>query len=236
MMKIILGTMFAVCSCACATQAQDVASSGTCAGSNSASEFSLAAHPTFLLPLSLTATSATYTPASPASFLVPQPPAPASQPRPREARRQSDSFQLAVGYEYVRFHSAPFNANLSGLHTSFTYYRNEWLGIEGNVVAAFGSSTLNNESSKMLLYTVGPRIAWREHNWQPWARALAGGLHLFPQTAFATNGFALQLGGGVDYPFKPLVSFRVESDYIRSQLYSSGQNSFQLGAGFVLHF
>ncbi len=235
-MKIVFGTVFAVLTYACAIQAQDVTSSVNNVDSNPTSRFSLLARPTFFLPLTVAAASAAYPPASPASFLVPPPPAPAPQPRPREARRQSDSFQLAVGYEYVHFHSALFNANLSGLHTSLTYYRKDWLGIEGSVVAAFGSSTFNNQSSKMALYTAGPRLAWREYKLQPWAHALAGGLHLFPQTALATNGFALQLGGGVDYLFRPLLSFRVKSDYIRSQLYSSGQNSFQVGAGFVFHF
>ena len=55
--------------------------------------------------------------------------------------------------------------------------------------------------------------------------ALAGGIHVYPQLASGINGFAFQLGGGVDYPWKPLVSFRIESDYVRS-----------LGAGLVFHF
>lgn len=163
-------------------------------------------------------------------------PSPDPRPRRRESRRQSSSLQIGVGYEYVRFGSAPFKANLNGLHTSFTYFRNDWLGFESSVVAAFGSSTLNNEPSHLALYTVGPHFAWRERTWQPWVHALAGGIRISPQTASGINGLALQLGGGVDFPFKPLVSLRFESDYLRSQLYSSGQNSFQLGAGFVFHF
>jgi hypothetical protein len=210
-MKSILGVIFALFACACTVQAQDAVFSGLFADSVSYSR----------------------TPAP--SFLVPEPP-PDPQPRRRESSPQSGSLQIGVGYEYVRFRSAPFNANLSGLHTSFTYFRNDWLGFEGSFVAAFGSSTFNNEPSHLALYTVGPRFAWSKRTWQPWVHALAGGIHVFPQTASGTNGFALQLGGGVDVPFKPLVSLRFESDYLRSQLYSSGQNSFQLGAGFVLHF
>lgn len=164
------------------------------------------------------------------------PPIPDPQPQSRRDMRQSDAIQISVGYEYVRFRSALFNANLSGLHTSFTYFVSDWLGFEGSVVAAFGSSTLLNECSRLALYTAGPRIAWRRSGWQPWVHALAGGIHVRPQTASGINGFALQLGGGADWRFKPLVSFRVESDYIRSQLFSSGQNSFQIGAGLVFHF
>lgn len=161
---------------------------------------------------------------------------------PDPARRSGGSaikrgaFQLGVGYEFVRFRSSPFYASLSGLHTSFAYFRNNWLGVEGSVVAAFGSSNFANEHSHLVLYGAGPRIAWDRRTWQPWAHALAGGIHVYPQLASGNNGFAAQLGGGVDYPWKQLFSFRIESDYVRSQLHSSGQNSFQLGAGFVFHF
>ena len=197
--------------CACTTQAQD------------------AAHPEFF------ADSVSYSsrpvPSSPVSAPVP---GPASRSRERNIER--GAFQVGVGYEFVRFRSSPFYASLSGLHTSFTYFRNDWLGIEGSVIAAFGSSNFANEHSHVVLYGAGPRMVWDRRTWQPWAHALAGGIHVYPQLASGINGFALQLGGGVDYPLKPLVSLRIESDYVRSQLYSSGQNSVQVGAGLVFHF
>jgi len=141
-----------------------------------------------------------------------------------------------VGFEYVLFRSRPFNANLGGLHTSFTYYRNDWLGFEGNVVAGFGSSNLNNESSRLVVYGGGPRIVWRRYGWQPWAHVLAGGIHVFPQTGLGQKGFAAQFGGGADRHLTPILSLRLESYYVRSQLFSSGQNSFQFGTGFVFRF
>ncbi len=153
--------------------------------------------------------------------------------RPRSTR---DKFDLAVGFEYFHYRSSIFNSNLYGLHTSFTYFRYEWLGIEGNVGASFGTSNLLSESSRAVLYAAGPRIAWREKRFQPWLHALVGGLHIRPQTASNINGVAFQLGGGMDWRYKPLISFRAESDYVRSQVNSSGQNSFQLGGGVVFHF
>jgi hypothetical protein len=146
------------------------------------------------------------------------------------------SFQLAVGGEFARFRSSVFNSNNGGLHTSLTYFPKARLGIEGSVVAALGSSSLNGEGSRYLLYTVGPRFALRDYRLQPWVHALAGGLHVMPQTALGQNGFAAQLGGGVDLRLTPRASLRVESDYVRSQVFSTGQNNFQLGAGFVIHF
>jgi hypothetical protein len=210
-MKTFLAAIFVLFACACAARAQD------------------AWHPEFF---------SDSVPSSPGPAVSSPVPSPAPDPaqRSREARIERGAFQLGVGFEFVRFRSSPFYASLSGLHTSFAYFRKDWLGVEGSVVAAFGSSSLFNEPSRLLLYGAGPRIAWDRRTWQPWAHALAGGIHVYPQTASGINGFAVQLGGGVDYPWKPLVSLRVESDYVRSQLYSSGQNSFQLGAGLVFHF
>jgi hypothetical protein len=210
-MKAILGVIFALLACAHAARAQDAANPAFFADSTSNSR-------------------------TPASFSLAPEPAPDPASRSRENTIERGAFQLGVGYEFVRFRSSSFYASVSGLHTSFTYFRNNWLGIEGSVVSAFGSSNFLNEHSHLVLYGAGPRIAWDRRTWQPWAHVLAGGIHVYPQTASGINGFAVQLGGGVDYPWKPLVSLRIESDYVRSQLYSSGQNSFQLGAGLVFHF
>ena len=210
-MKTTTGVILALFVCVSTAQAQD------------------GVHPGFF------ADSLTFSRTPASSSLAPEPaPDPAS--RSRENTIERGAFQLGVGYEFVRFRSSPFYASLSGLHTSFTYFRNNWLGVEGSVVAAFGSSNLLNEDSNLVLYGAGPRIAWDRRTWQPWAHVLAGGIHVYPQTASGLNGFAVQLGGGIDYPWKRLVSFRIESDYVRSQLYSSGQNSVQLGAGLVFHF
>lgn len=152
--------------------------------------------------------------------------------------RDDYRFQLGVGYEFVRFRSAAFDANLHGLHTSLTYYTNDWFGVEGSVVGAFGPTIFANDRTKYLLYAFGPKIVWRGHRWEPWSHALFGGLHMIPQVAggFSKNAFAMQLGGGADYRYLPQLSFRFNADYVRSQLYSTSQNNFQFGAGVVFQF
>ena len=166
---------------------------------------------------------------------------PAPQPEPRfyYGNNEDYRFQLGIGYEYVHFKSVPFSANLNGLHTSLTFYLNDWFAVEGNTVAAFGTKEFAGESSKYFLYTGGGRIAWRDQKrkYEPWMHALVGGLHMLPQTAAGgKNGFAIQAGGGVDLRFNGRLSFRVEGDYVRSQLYSQSQNNFQIGGGAVIHF
>jgi hypothetical protein len=173
--------------------------------------------------------------AFPAEAALPGQPA----PRPGVNDEEGYRFDLGVGYEFVHFKSAPFSANLSGLHTDLTYNVTNWFGLEGNVVSAFGTKVFSGEMSKYVLYTFGGRISAgpSRRRWTPWVHLLVGGAHLWPQVAGeGRNGFALQTGGGADYSFRSRLSFRAEADYVRTQLYSSSQNNFQIGAGLVIHF
>ena len=166
------------------------------------------------------------------------PNAPAPPPPPLDDF--GNRWDLAAGYEYVHFSSAPFSANLSGLHTSLAYSLTDWFAAEGSVVAAFGGDVFApGETAKYVLLTGGGRIFWNRapRHWSPWAHALVGVAHVNPQVANSSkNGFALQAGGGVDYFFNPRLSFRGEGDYVLTRLYSGTQNNFQIGVGFVLHF
>jgi len=174
--------------------------------------------------------------------LNPQPAAPAATPAPTPVpmfgHYEGYRFQLGVGYSYFRFRSAPFNSNMSGLQTSLSYFLNDWFAVEGNTIAAFGSSVFG-ERSKALLFTGGGRLAWRDsrRRFEPWMHGLIGGLHMVPQTAVGGKvGFAVQAGGGVDYRLSGRASARIGGDYIRSQLYSASQNNFQIGGGLVINF
>lgn len=169
----------------------------------------------------------------------PQPASPEPAPRFYFGNNDDFRFQLGLGYQYVRFRSTPFNANLNGLQTSLSYFINDWFAVEGNTVAAFGTKVFGGDRSKYLLFTGGGRIAWRgdRRRWEPWMHGLVGGIHMLPQTAVGgKNGFALQAGGGADYRLTSNVSVRVGADYVRTQLYSQSQNNFQGGAGLVIHF
>ena len=146
--------------------------------------------------------------------------------------------EIGFGYEYVRFRSSPIDRNLNGVHTTATWYLDDSFGIEGSVVAAFGTTIFGNEHPKYLLYTAGPRVVLGRHRWRPWGHALIGGLHMLPQIGggFGQNSFAAQLGGGVDYMIAGHLALRLQGDYVRSQLYGTGQNNFQLGTGIAFRF
>jgi hypothetical protein len=191
----------------------------------------------FAAPLSATTAPA---PRSAVTFSAP-PAAATPKPEPRFIFGGSEDYrwQLGFAYTYVRFHSAPISANLNGINTTLVYYTNEWFGVEGAVTAAFSSQLagFDREHAKLLTYSGGPRIAWRQHRWEPWSHFLIGGAHLQPQTALGgRNSLAYSAGGGADFRWNPKLAFRLQADWLHTRLYSQGQNNYQITGGFVFHF
>lgn len=163
----------------------------------------------------------------------------AASPKPRFVFGGRDDYrwQLALGIDWIRFRSSAFNASAVGVRTTITYFTNSWFGIEGSISAAYAPQIFRNEHVKLLLYGGGPKIAWRQRQWEPWLHVIMGGAHEQPQTgAGGRNAFGLQLGGGADYRFNPRFSGRLQGDYVRTSFFSQSQNNFQLSAGLVLHF
>ena len=160
-------------------------------------------------------------------------------PEPQVFARGSEKggWQLGVGFTYVKFRSPAIDAGMEGLNTSVTYFPNDWLGVEGNITAAFGRKIFANDRARYAGITGGPKIVMRQGRWEPWAHALFGIAHVNPQLAgVSKNGVAIQLGGGADYNFPQPISLRFEGDWVRTQLYALSQNNFQVVTGFVFHF
>jgi hypothetical protein len=159
---------------------------------------------------------------------------PAPQPRPRPQTIKDDDVQgtweLGLGYSFVRFQSSLFNASMNGLNTSVSYYLRDHLALEGSVTAAF------SEDARYLFYGGGVKVSKGNPKLQPFAHALIGGAHIFPRAATGNNGFAFRLGGGAETRLLQQIWLRVEGDYVRSQLYSSGQNNFQVVAAINYRF
>ncbi len=165
------------------------------------------------------------------------PSAPSPKPRFVYGGRDDYRWQLGLSLAFVRFNSSAFDANAIGIKTSVAYFLNEWLGVEGNVTAAFSPTTIGTDHVKVLIYGGGPKVAWRQRRWEPWLHGIFGGAHEQPQTAAGgRNSYAIEAGGGADYRWNPHLSFRAEGNYIRTGFFGQSQNSFSLAGGAVLHF
>jgi len=176
--------------------------------------------------------------ALPVASATPDPsPSPAPDPKFIYGGRDDYRWQLAIGADWIRFRSSVFDASAVGINTSVTYFTNEWFGVEGNISTDFAPQILDREHVKLLLFGGGPKIAWRERKWEPWAHAIFGLAHEQPQTAGnSKNAFGLKLGGGADYRFNPRFSGRLEGDWVRTLFFSQTQNNFELMGGVVFHF
>ena len=146
------------------------------------------------------------------------------------------TWEMGLGFALLRFRSAPFDSTLGGLNTTVGYYLRDHLAVEGSITSAFELHSARDSDAKSVFYGGGIKLNWGNRKWQPFVHAFLGGVHMFPQTAFGNNGFAAQVGGGVEKRLKPRLWLRFEGDYLRSQLYSSGQNNFQAVVGVNYRF
>jgi hypothetical protein len=147
------------------------------------------------------------------------------------SRVEYSRLQVAMGFTYLRFRSTFIHVGMYGQNTAFAYFLNPRLGVEASFTGAFGPHIFNNNIDQTRYAGImgGPKIGWRKEGWEPWTHGLVGLAHVNPQLAgVSKNGVALQAGGGVDFPvLDELFWLRIEGDYIRSQLYNTGQNNFQ---------
>ncbi|HKV24710.1 MAG TPA: hypothetical protein VJN93_08980 [Candidatus Acidoferrum sp.] len=191
------------------------------------------------IPILTTATSSLGTPSTNSSTDASPAPTPEPAPEPRFVFGSRDDYrwQLAIGVDWIRFRSSIFNASAVGTDSSLTYFLNDWFGVEGDVATGFAPQIFDREHVKLLVYGGGPKIAWRENKWEPWAHAIVGGAHEQPQTAGnSRNAFAVEAGGGADYRINPRFSGRLEGDWVRTSFFGQSQNNFKLMAGVVFHF
>lgn len=170
---------------------------------------------------------------------IPVPAEPSAKPKYGVFGDRDDyRWQLGVGFEYLRFQSSAFNANMVGLNTTLTYYTNSWFGVEGSAITGFGPTVFDsNNHAKIFGGAGGIRIGGRRARWEPFGHAQVGGSHLEPQTANGGKGGLLALaGGGVDFRVHSRLSFRGEVDWVYTGFFSQSQNNFQVIGGAVLHF
>ena len=128
-------------------------------------------------------------------------------------------------------------------------------GIAANIAGTnVGDAANSGTGLTMVTATFGPRYTWyrpvggaRKKSLAIFGQGLIGEAHgfnsYFPTAAGSLteyNSFALQVGGGVDVGLSRHFAIRAfQADWLRTQFPNSTtniQNSFRIGAGFVLRF
>ena len=243
-MKNLLPVLVLMLATASLSHAQDSNAFSNQAAANRAANLSSSSQTMFGLPESSYGSFAQPRLADSWLFAAPLPePAPAeplpAAPAPKYVYGSRDDYrwQLALGVSLLRFRSSRFYATGVGTNTSLTYFTSDWLGVEGNINTAFAPGIYLDENVKYVSYGAGPKVAWRARKLEPWAHVIAGGAHILPQTAGASqNGFSLQVGGGADYRIFPHLSARLELDWVKTRFFGEWQNNAQANLDIVLHF
>ena len=163
-------------------------------------------------------------------------------PRPDSAadevrdRAGKGTLEEGVGYVQGRFSSQLFHSTLSGADFTVAYYFRDHFAVVGRVTSAWEIYSAHDSDAKQVFYGGGLKRNWGNRKLQPFVQGLLGGVHMFPQTQFSNNGFGLELGGGVEKRLKPGLLLRLEGDYVRTQMYATGQNNLQFVTGISHRF
>ena len=179
-----------------------------------------------------------FAPSTPALASAPAMSAAAAVPQGVHGVFPSYNFQIYAGYTYLRFYEVPnLTSDMNGFNFGMVDYFHDWVGVEGEFMAAFASQSGVN--AKLAAGMGGVRIRVPNRSGiELWAHGLVGGAHLIPQTPFGgQSGLAYEVGGGVDLnPHHGRIVYRVAGDAVGTQLFGTYQVSPRASIGLVYRF
>lgn len=170
--------------------------------------------------------------------------------------------EIGLDYSYVRWHanrSIVNPANLNGGGGSATVFFNPYIGLEADL-QGYGSTTQHYATSQgnlavsgnLFTYMGGVQLTDRWEHFSPFVHLLFGGAHsnAYGNLARAegilgaardSNGFAMAVGGGLDYRFGHFGVRLGDFDYLLTRLGNnivgtSNQSSFRFQAGVLFNF
>ena len=85
-------------------------------------------------------------------------------------------------------------------------------------------------------YLFGPRASISVGKFRPFAEALIGAGHVHINGGGSDTSFATAVGGGLDYKFLKLLAWRLQGDYIHTNLFGVAQNNVRISTGIVVRF
>ena len=157
--------------------------------------------------------------------------------------------EVAGNYTYVHINlggGAP-GIDCHGGGGSAAWSLNHYLGVVGEFTGCKWTGLPSGLSAHTLTYLFGPRLTYRAYGrLEPFGEVLIGGAHAGGSaTGFGSgsaNAFAMAIGGGADYKWKPSVAIRfIQADYLYTRFdlgpgAPTHQNNFRLQAGVVYRF
>lgn|ERR1019366_10514812 len=150
--------------------------------------------------------------------------------------QDSPKAEVFGGYSYLRVNpgSGISGINFNGGSGSVSFDPKPWLGIVGDIGVYHG--TILGVGGTIVSYMFGPKLAMRRGKATPFVQALLGGARI-SGSGLSDNGFAMALGGGVDWNATPHVGIRMfQGEYVMTRYASSTQNNARISAGVVFRW
>ncbi len=152
--------------------------------------------------------------------------------------------EVAGNYTYLRINpgggASGINCHGGGGSAAWSLNRN--LGVVGEFSGCKWTGLPSGVSAHTFTYLFGPRLTYRAYgDLEPFGEVLFGGAHLGGAVtgfgAGSDSAFAMAIGGGADYKWKPSVAIRfIQADYLYTRFGGTNQNNFRLQAGVVFRF
>lgn len=157
------------------------------------------------------------------------------------------------GYSYYNTDLSSFNrANTNGWEASVEGKFLPFIGIVADFDAHYGSngfaipvmcpigipncSLSGSADFTEHNYLFGPRASFSVGKIRPFAQVLIGAGHVHVNNGGSDTSFATAVGGGLDYKFLKLLAWRLQGDYVHTNLFNISQNNARISTGIVLRF
>ncbi len=158
--------------------------------------------------------------------------------------QDSPKVEVFGGYSYLRANEGGQGFNFNGGSGSLAYNLTPWLGVVGDFGGYHwgGSGLFQGEDATVETYLFGPKVALRHGPITPFAQVLFGGAHIGASGecsdvrihhegtvnecgSGSENGFAMTLGGGVDWNATPHIGIRlIQAEYLMTRFNGEGNN------------
>jgi opacity protein-like surface antigen len=142
------------------------------------------------------------------------------------------------GYSYLRcdMGGSDVSCNLNGWNTSVAFNAPKYFGIVADFGGTYGTVE-DTVDMKVHSFLFGPKFSVRKEKYTPFAQALFGVANSKTKVSGVSlgseNGFAMTLGGGLDFNVGKKMAVRVAPEYLMTRSEGESFNNFRLSAGIV---
>ena len=145
----------------------------------------------------------------------------------------ADDFRVAdvfLGYSLLH---GDLQKHASGWEVSGGGYFKQWLSLHADFDAHHQSSAGSQRHQHGFLF--GPQFSHRTSRFTLFAHTMAGVSHVSGSTG-AQTGFGWVAGGGIDWDYNPVISFRLaQVDFDEAHFFGAFQNDARFSIGIVFH-